>query len=89
MRMSPSTFIRFVSKRRERTERNVVFPLPLAPIMAQRPPLIHPFMLLRIVLGSFPLRAFVETQTLFQVKTAGASEGEMAAKTPFSSMYSP
>ena len=60
--------------------------LPEAPMMPQRPPVIAPLILLMIDLGSFPLLGLVDTDKLFQVRTAGASAGVTAVNSPFSSI---
>jgi hypothetical protein len=52
-------------------------------MIPHRPPEMHPLMLSMIFFTSLPLLGLVETETLFQVKTAGASEGEIAAKIPY------
>lgn len=57
-------------------------------MIPHNPPEIQPLILFMIVFDCLPRPGFVETDTLFQVSTAGASAGETAAKTPFSSMYS-
>ena len=72
MRTSPSIFMRFVSRRRDSTDRSVVFPLPEAPMIAHRPPEMHPRILLRINFIGLPRFGFVDTETLSNANTAGA-----------------
>ena len=58
---------------------------PEAPIIPHKPPDMQPLMLLMIVFACLPRPGLVETETLFQVRTAGASDGATALNTPFSS----
>lgn len=57
-------------------------------MIPQSPPEMHPLMLLMMALGCLPRAGFVATETLFQVITAGASEGATALNRHFSSMKS-
>ena len=69
--------MRWVSRRRDSTERRVVFPLPEAPMIPHRPPETHPRMLLMIYFIGFPRFGLVETETLFHDSTAGADSFEL------------